>query len=50
MKQYKILDHTAVKNNENLYNRILERIAVLRNDDVKLLNSICNALMKKLET
>lgn len=49
-KVKKILIDTKVSKNQNIYNRIFERIAVLYDDDINLLLSVCSALSKNIET
>ncbi len=44
----KVLDSTSIIKNENLYYRILERVAVVKKDDINLLNSVCNAILKEV--
>lgn len=42
----KVLDTTPIPKNENLYHRILERIAGAGKEDIHLINSVCNAIIK----
>ena len=42
----KVLNKTYISKNENLYHRILERIASAGKNDIHLINSACNALLQ----
>ncbi len=42
-----VMNETNIKRNINLYNRILERLGNLKEGDVKLVLSVCTALLKK---
>lgn len=41
----KILDQTKIRENQTLYNRIMERVALLEEDDIHLLHSITEQLL-----
>ena len=47
IKAEKVLKNIEVLPDTNIYNRIFERLAVMGEDDINLIHSVCNALIKK---
>ena len=43
-----ILETLEITQNQNLSNRIIERLMVLNDNDIQLIHSICNKLKEKI--